>query len=77
MMRDGAPDDGCVAANLHLWRAVLYMGLIDAARGDDLHWLGSKDFRIVCALAGVDPEIVREAFDAERLLRGRKYFRII
>ena len=76
-MRDGAPDDSCVAANLHLWRAVLYMGLIDAARGVDPGWLVSRDFNITCAMAGVDPEIVREAFDADRLLKGRKYFRII
>ena len=76
-MRDGAPDDSCVAANLHLWRAVVYLGLIDAARGVDPGWIGSRDFNITCAMAGVDPDEVRRAFDADRLLSDRRYFRII
>lgn len=79
-MRDGAPDthdDGCVAANLHLWRAVLYMGLIDVARGVDPHWMASRDFTITCAMAGVEPDEVKAAFDADRLLSGRSQVAII
>ncbi len=49
-----------------LWHAVLAHGLHDVAKGRDAGWLGSRDFAIVCALAGLDPEAVRGSFDPER-----------
>ena len=52
-----------------LWRAVLAHGLSDAARGDDLDWLGSRDFEIVCTFVGLDPEAVLARFDPERFRR--------
>jgi hypothetical protein len=47
-----------------LWLTVLLQALIDAQRrgGRDLEWVGGKDFRMVCNLAGVDPEVAMEAF---------------
>lgn len=49
-----------------LWHAVLAHALHDAARGRDVDWLTSRDFRIVCYLAGMDPEAVLTRFDPER-----------
>lgn len=37
--------------DLHLWRAVLVLGLHDAATGADPAWIGSRDFVQVCYLA--------------------------
>ncbi|SFP35029.1 hypothetical protein [Tranquillimonas alkanivorans] len=45
-----------------LWLSVIYVGLQDAARGQDPHWLYSDDFKTVCALAQVDAFFVRLAF---------------
>jgi hypothetical protein len=44
--------------DLHLWRAVLVLGLHDAATGGDPAWIGSRDFVQVCYLAQVDPDAV-------------------
>lgn len=49
-----------------LWRAVLGAALHDAALGKDTGWIGSRDFRLVCDLAGLDPEAVLDRFDPER-----------
>jgi len=43
--------------------------LHDAARGQDQGWIGSTDFEICCALAGLDPEAVMTRFDPERFRR--------
>lgn len=61
-----------VNPSLHLWRAVLVAGLHDAAKGDDPGWIGSRDFRLVCALAQVNPEAVQRAYAPERFKRLRK-----
>jgi hypothetical protein len=45
--------------DLALWRSVLVAGLSDAAKGrdpKDAAWLRSADFRLVCHLAGLDPD---------------------
>ena len=52
-----------------LWHAILAHALHDAARGQDIGWLGSNDFQIVCGLAGLDPEAVLTRFDPERFRR--------
>lgn len=44
--------------DLHLWRAVLFMGLHDAAHGREVGWIGSRDFVAVCHLALVEPQAV-------------------
>lgn len=49
-----------------LWHAILAHGLHDAACGRDVGWIGSRDFKIVCTLAGLDPEAVVERFAPER-----------
>ncbi|MBC7164836.1 MAG: hypothetical protein H5U15_07535 [Roseovarius sp.] len=49
-----------------LWHAVAAHGLHDAAKGRDQGWLGSPDFEVVCALAGLDPEAVLSRFDPDR-----------
>ena len=48
---------GCV----RLWRAVLARGIADAATGcpKARSWLGSRDFRMVCGLADLDPDRMR------------------
>lgn len=48
-----------------LWVAVLAAGLHDAARGKDAAWMDTPDFETVCALAGFDPDAVRERFTAD------------
>ena len=50
------------SAELHLWRAVLFVGLRakDAAK-----WVGTADFRQVASLAGLEPDAVRAAWLAE------------
>ena len=53
-------------AEARLWHAILAHALHDAATGKDPAWLGSRDFHEVCALAGLDPEVVETRFDAER-----------
>jgi len=58
--------------DLALWRSVLVAGLSDAAKGrdpDDMTWLGSDDFALVCNLAGLDPDGVLRSFDPERFER--------
>ncbi|MBC7155629.1 MAG: hypothetical protein H5U19_13675 [Rhodobacteraceae bacterium] len=52
-----------------LWHAILAHSLHDVARGKDTSWLGSRDFAVVCTLAGLDPEAVAERFDPERFRR--------
>lgn len=52
-----------------LWRAILAHALHDAATGKDAGWIGSSDFRMVCTLAGLDPEAVQARFDPERFRR--------
>jgi hypothetical protein len=52
-----------------LWHAILAHALHDAAKGDDPGWIGSRDFRLVCGLAGLEPEAVAERFDPERFRR--------
>jgi hypothetical protein len=52
-----------------LWHAVLAHALHDVARGEDTGWIGSTDFAVVCALAGLDPQAVAERFDPERFRR--------
>jgi len=58
-----------VNPDLHLWRSVLIYGLHDAAKHGDKRWIGSADFRTVCALAGVEPEAVLRAYAPERFMR--------
>ena len=48
-----------------LWCAVLAQAVADARRGRDREWIGSADFRMVCALAGIDPEGVEASLAAE------------
>jgi len=58
--------------DLALWRSVLVAGLSDAAKGrdpKDVAWLRSDDFRLVCNLAGLDPDGVLRSYDAERFKR--------
>lgn len=58
-----------------LWQAVIYRALIDAHYtggnkdalrehriADEWFRFGGRDFREVCALAGQDPDFVREAY---------------
>ncbi|MBL3587525.1 hypothetical protein JMM61_19505 [Rhodovulum sulfidophilum] len=51
-----------------LWLTVLVKGLDDAAMEHDADWLGTADFRHVCALAGLDSDVVLEAYST-----GRRY----
>lgn len=57
-----------VSSDLILWRAVLLIGLHDAAAGRDTAWLGSDDFAMVCDLAGLDPQTVLRCYQPERLV---------
>ena len=57
---------------LALWRAVLVAGLSDAARGQDAGWIRSRDFAMVCYLAGLDPQAVLRAYKPERFQIQRK-----
>ncbi|MCA1777786.1 MAG: hypothetical protein LC676_19925 [Loktanella sp.] len=52
-----------------LWHAILAHALHDAATGKDMAYLDSPDFRMVCNLAGLDPQAVAERFDPERFRR--------
>jgi len=49
------------SGELHLWRAVLLVGL----RGADADaWVGTTDFRQVASLAGLEPDAVRNSWAA-------------
>ena len=61
-----------VNPDLALWRAVLFAGLMDAAKGHDPGWLGSRDFVAVCHLAQVEPEAVLRTYRPERFHRMPK-----
>lgn len=75
----GGADSEDFRACRALWCDVLRNALLDElARGDaaakkghppehDVHWLGSRDFRMVCALAGVDAAAVEA--QVRRMLR--------
>ena len=52
-----------------LWHAILAHALHDAALGKDVAYLDSPDFHMVCTLAGLEAEAVRERFDPERFRR--------
>lgn len=43
-----------------LWAAVLYAAVEDARRGRDAEYLDSRDFRLVCTFAGLDPDAVAD-----------------
>ena len=46
-----------------LWLHVLKVGLADARRSEaDAAWIWSDEFELVCALAGVDPDILEADF---------------
>ena len=55
-----------------LWISVLAAALHDAARGKDVAYLESRDFKIACTFAGFDPDEVRENFNPERFRRTMK-----
>ena len=64
-----------------LWQAVLATAIADANRpGRDLigrtarDWIEgfSKDFRMVCDLAGMDPTFIHDAWKSGRLARFSK-----
>lgn len=48
-----------------LWAEVLRIGIEDALHGNDPGWIGTRDFFIVAALAGMDGAAVQD-----RLKRG-------
>ena len=45
-----------------LWLQVLRTGLEDAKFGQEVRWIGSKGFREVCDLAGLEPDHVERHF---------------
>ncbi len=49
-----------------LWLRVLLYGVHDADAGRDPGWIGSRDFHMVCALAGLDGDAVASALDRPR-----------
>jgi hypothetical protein len=49
-----------------LWVAVLASGLLDAARGEEVDWIGSRDFREICDLLDLAPEVVERRFIQQR-----------
>ena len=58
------------SAARHLWLAVLWAGALDEMDGKATGWVGTEDFEIVCALAGLEPGHVMEMV-SERAI-GRK-----
>lgn len=62
-----------------LWQTVIFQAVIDAtAKGDSLEkrraaeWLreNRRDFKQVCAMAGLDPDFISEAFCQGRIRRS-------
>lgn len=49
-----------------LWVAVLAHGLLDAAKGEDPSWVGSRDFKLICDLLDLAPEVVERRFREQR-----------
>ncbi|MFW5881456.1 MAG: hypothetical protein ACOCTP_02945 [Roseicyclus sp.] len=43
-----------------LWAEVLLAALRDAEKGRDAGWIGTRDFRLVCTFAGLDPDAVAD-----------------
>ena len=56
-----------------LWQAVLEVALSDAQHRGEASWIGTRDFHIVCYLAGFDPEAVADAFKAGRTKTFKKF----
>lgn len=64
-----------------LWQTVIELGFVDAlrpgpanavdirAKSEAIHWISrcTRDFREVCALAGMDPKFLSDAFNAGRV----------
>jgi hypothetical protein len=73
--RSSLLDELCGPACEKLWATVLEYGLADAQHQGDTGWLGTRDFRTVCALAGLDPEAVIEAFRAGRFAALKKHLK--
>lgn len=63
---------GNVTPDARLWQAVLGAALHDAAQGKDAGWIGSGDFHMVCALAGLDPEAVQGRFNPETYVKASR-----
>jgi hypothetical protein len=55
-----------------LWCAVLGAALHDAAKGRDVDYLDTPDFRTVCALVGIEAEAVAERFDPEAYVKASR-----
>ena len=55
-----------------LGQAVLEVAVSDATHRGDAGWIGIRDFRTVCTLAGFEPEAVADAFRAGRCARLNK-----
>ena len=49
-----------MSAERALWAEVLLAALRDAEKGKDAGWIGTRDFRLVCTFAGLDPDAVAE-----------------
>jgi hypothetical protein len=68
------------SAERELWQTVVFLAVKDALEGRDQYkaplsqvqadrWIrgGGKDFRLVCSLAGIEPEFLREAYVSGRI----------
>ncbi len=62
------------AACRQLWADVLAAGLREAARDPRDAWLGSRDYHICAALAGIDTDAARDV--AEAIRAGRLTLRL-
>ncbi len=56
-----------------LWQAFLEAALSDAMHRGDEGWIGTKDFRMTCYLADLDPEAVADRFKAGRAAKFKKF----
>jgi hypothetical protein len=61
MRDDDADEEICAVACRAIWINVLHAGLRDVAAGIDTWWPRSDDFRAICGLVGVEPEMALRA----------------
>ena len=83
-MRSTIPEETRISGELRLWKAVFGKAMYDLApdsqisdleREQAASWVGTPDFRLVCSLAGCEPDVVQEQIESGKARHPEKGWR--